>query len=129
VADIESSTSSADSLTDEIRGQWRRMWRERVDDRVRAEGIAAQDYDKLFVERGTVVLATRNFKFLTLRGILEQHKIVNVDPFVQANPHTGGWKRFGRANAYRRLNALPEPKTEVDNSRQLKKGGRGWLHL
>src|SRR5208337_5131776 len=101
------------------------MWRERIDDRFRAEGIAGQDYDKLFVERGTVVLATRNFKLLTLNGILEQHRIVNVDRFVQVNPHTGGWRRFGRANAYKRLNSLPMPKPVVDDSRQLKKGGRG----
>lgn len=129
MADVKSSTSGADIVREEICGEWRRMWRERIDDRVRAEGIAGQDYDKLFVERGTVVLATRNFKLLTLKGILEQHRIVNVDRFVQVNPHTGGWRRFGRANAYKRLNDLPKPKPEVDNSRQLKKGGRGWLHL
>lgn len=105
------------------------MWKERFDDRVRAEGIARLDYDKLFIERGTVVLATRNFKFLTLKGILEQHKIVNADRFVEVSPSTGGWRRFGRTNAYKRLNDPPKPKTEVDNSRQLRKGGRGWLHL
>ncbi|MGD0158813.1 MAG: hypothetical protein ABSB89_00780 [Candidatus Bathyarchaeia archaeon] len=127
MADAKSSTSSSDSLTEEICGQWRRMWRERIDDRFRAEGIAGQNYEKLFIERGTVVLATRSFKFLTLKEILEQHRILNVDRFVQANPHTGGWRRFARANAYKRLNSLPKP--EVDNSRQLKKGGRGWLHF
>ena len=129
MADMKSSTSSAESLVEEIRGQWRRMWRERIDDRVRAEGIAGKDFDKLFVERGTVVLATRNFKFLTLNGILEQHKLLNVDGFVQVNPRTGGWKRFGRANAYKRQNDVPKLKPQVDGSRQLKKGGRGWLHL
>ena len=129
MAGMKGSTSSVESLTEEIRDQWRRMWRERIDDRVRAEGIAGQDFDKLFVERGTVVLATRNFRFLTLNGILEQHRIVNVDRFGQVDPQAGGWRRFGRANAYRRLNDVPKPRAEVDYSGQLKKGGRGWLHL
>ena len=127
MASPKNPAGNAESFTEEVRGQWRRMWDERVDDHVRAEGIARQDYDKLFVERGTVVLATRNFKFLTLNGILEQHKIMNADCSVLASPYTGGWRRFGRAYAYKRLNDAPK-KAEVDRQRQLKKGGRGWLH-
>ena len=125
----QSSVASVESFVAEVRGEWRCMWRERIDDAVRAEGIAGRDYDKLFVERGTVVLATRNFKFLTLNGILEQHKILNADRFVQVNARTGGWRRFGRANAYKRQHDLPKLEPEPDGSRQLKKGGRGWLHL
>jgi hypothetical protein len=128
MANNKSPIAGIDSFTDEVRGEWRRMWKERIDDRVRAEGIARQDYEKLFVERGTVVLATRNFKFLTLNGILEQHKIVNADRFVPVSPYTGGWRRFGRAYAYKRLNDAPK-KAAVDKQRQLKKGGRGWLRL
>lgn len=127
MASTKNPAGIAESFTEEVRGQWRRMWDERVDDHVRAEGIARQDYDKLFVERGTVVLATRNFKFLTLNGILEQHKIMNADGSVRASPYPGGWRRFGRAYAYKRLNDAPK-KAEVGKQRQLKKGGRGWLH-
>lgn len=123
----EGSIASVDSFVVEVRGEWRCMWRERIDDPVRAEGIAGRDYEKLFVERGTVVLATRNFKFLTLRGILDQHRIVNAERFVPANPGTVGWRRFGRAYAYKRLNDPPK-KAVVESQRQLKKGGRGWLH-
>lgn len=129
MASKEGSVAGVESFVAEVRGEWRCMWRERIDDPVRAEGIAGRDYEKLFVERGTVVLATRNFKFLTLKGILEQHKIVNAERFVPASPYTGGWRRFGRANAYRRLNAGAPEKAVVDKQRQLKKGGRGWLHI
>jgi hypothetical protein len=58
---------------EELRVEWERLWRERFDDRVRAEGVANQDYSSLFVERGTVIFATRNFRPLTFRGILEEH--------------------------------------------------------
>ena len=120
--------SAVESFIEEVRGQWRLLWRERIDDHVRAEGVANQDYDKLFVERGTVVLATRNFKFLTLREILDQHKILNSERFVPLNPQLGNWVKFGRAHAYRRSNGLPEHVSREKKSQQLKKGGRGWLH-
>jgi hypothetical protein len=123
------SESNFDSFVEEVRGQWRLMWKDRVDDRVRAEGVACQDYDKLFVERGTVVLATRNFKLLTLRGILEQHRVVNADRFLPGDPHAGGWRKFGRAHAYKRLQDGSEFKAEGEKPRQMKKGGRGWLHV
>lgn len=121
--------SAFESFIQEVRGQWRLLWRERIDDHVRAEGVANQDYDKLFVERGTVVLATRNFKLLTLKEILEQHKVVNAERFVQPSPRVGGWIKFGRAYAYRRANELPKLVAEDKKSQQLKKGGRGWLHI
>lgn len=119
---------AVDNFIEEVRGEWQRMWRERIDDHVRAEGIAGHDYGKLFVERGTVVMATRNFSILTLKEILEQHKILNADSSSLTNPRPGGWRRFGRAHAYKRLHEVPK-KVEVDKQRQLKKGGRGWLHI
>jgi hypothetical protein len=127
MASSDNSFPTVENFIAEVRGEWRNMWKERIDDPVRAEGIAGHDYDKLFVERGTVVLATRNFKFLTLRAILEQHKIENAERFAPTTPHTTGWRKFGRAQAYKRLNSEPE-KTAPDPQRQLKKGGRGWLH-
>jgi hypothetical protein len=36
------------------------LWKERFDDKVRAEGVANRDYSSLFVEKGTVIFATRN---------------------------------------------------------------------
>ncbi|MGD0494718.1 MAG: hypothetical protein ABSB28_01600 [Candidatus Bathyarchaeia archaeon] len=123
----------SEDVVSEVRSQWKRMWRERIDDRVRAEGIALTDYDKLFVERGTVVLATRSFKLLTLREIFEMHKVENIDRLVQPSPEVGGWGKFVRTHITSVKLARQKRAQSFDldekKPQQLKKGGRGWLHI
>jgi len=121
-------------LLGELRRQWATLWRERIDDKVRAEGIANKDYDKLFVERGLVILATRDFKPLSFSEVLERHKPSDIDGGVSPSPSVGGWGKFVRnvLSKEKRLTKRvrrtpPEPKR--DEKQQLKKGGRGWLHL
>ncbi len=125
-------TSETKELVEEIKVQWKSLWRERVDDKVRAEGIASGDYSKLFVEKGTIVHATRNFKALSFKEILEQNQVENSERFVPANPHVGGWTKFIKSNIsvnspqrHRRALRYEEPQKE---KQQSKKGGRGWLH-
>jgi len=125
-------------LVDEVRREWGLLWRDRIDDRVRAEGIADRNYSLLFVDRGDVIIATRDFKPLCFREILQQHKLpeVGVDRVVPPSPAVGGWGKFirdvlrkqGRVTRRGRRELLMEkPDDKVD--RQLKKGGRGWLHF
>jgi hypothetical protein len=115
-----------------LRIQWKKLWQERVDDKVLAEGIAITDYSSLFVQQGTVIHATRDFKALNFKEIIEQHEVENPDRYIQPNQQIGGWKKFvktqitnqkprrnTRAQAY-----VPEKKA----AQQCKKGGRGWLH-
>jgi len=54
-----------------LRTRWKSLWLDRIDDRVRAEGIANEDYDLLFVDKGTVIVATRDYKPPDFREILE----------------------------------------------------------
>jgi len=107
------------------------MWRERIDDKVRAEGIAAKDFTLLFVERGTVIIATKDFKLLDFGQILQQHNLVRMDDATFPNPSTGGWGKFarevfGKNSRARRHTSLAKPKC---TSGPLKKCGRGWLHV
>jgi len=85
-------------LITEVKSQWKRMWRERIDDRERAESVAGTDFDKLFVERGTVVLATRSFKLVTLREILERHEVADAERHVPPCKQVGGWGARGARN-------------------------------
>ena len=122
------------AFVDELRVQWKRLWRDRIDDRVRAEGIAREDYSRLFVDRGTVIVATRDFKPLDFVEVLERHKPSEVANAVPPRPVVGGWGRFIRdfvskeRRFTKRGRPVPsEPKPKEDQQR--KKGGRGWLHV
>ncbi len=124
---------SPKEMVEELRVQWKKLWQERVDDKIRAEGVATADYCDLFIEKGTIIHATRNFKALNFKEILEQHQIENSERFIPPNPHIGGWTKFIKTNVTnnwsRKNNSiefyLDENKSE---KQQLKKGGRGWLH-
>ena len=117
---------------EEIKTQWRSLWHDRVDDKVRAEGVASGDYSKLFVEKGTIIHATRKFKALSFKEILEQNQVLNAGRFVPASPHVGGWSKFIKTSIYvnlpqsRRRAALYVEPEKV--RQQPRKGGRGWLH-
>lgn len=108
------------------------MWRERIDDKVKAEGIANRDYSMLFVDRGTVIIATRDYKPLNFREIVEYYKIPEIDKFVQPHPFVGGWRKFIRTTIAVQKKKKPRSRqqnfTPEKEKQQLKKGGRGWLH-
>jgi hypothetical protein len=117
-----------------LKTEWRRLWRERIDDHVRAEGVANEDYSELFVERGTVILATRNFKLMDFKDVLERHGIVDFHRHVPADPRVGGWGKFIRTTITgqvlaRRVRRAATCLAEPRQRQHLKKGGRGWLHL
>ena len=121
------------ALVGDLRWQWKTLWRERIDDRVRAEGIASRGFPDLFVDRGTVIIATRDYKPLSFREILEAHLQPDMAEVVDPNPSRGGIRKFikkvivkreGKGGG-RRLSSL---KPKLSMNQQLKKGGRGWLH-
>jgi hypothetical protein len=125
-------TPGLKEFVDELRAQWKLLWRDRIDDKVRAEGIANQDYLKLFVERGTVIIATRDYKPPDFIEILQKHISSDAEKAIPPNPAVGGWRRFIRSaiSKQRHLTsrrAPPEPDRKKDQ--QLKNGGRGWLHF
>jgi hypothetical protein len=119
---------------EELKAEWKRLWRERIDDKVRAEGIADKDYAVLFVEKGTVIFATRNFKMLSFREILELQGVINVERFVPPDPSVGGWGKFirTRITSQKRSERVRQVRQFLESEKQrqqLKKGGRGWLHI
>jgi hypothetical protein len=120
-------------LVTELKIQWKRLWRERLDDKVRAEGIAVNDYGDLFIDKGTVIHATRDFKSLNFKDILEEHKIQNIERYISPNPQIGGWNKFVKDNitclkTRKRKLAAEEIIVEKKEKLQLKQNGRGWLH-
>ena len=124
---------SQKEMVDTLRIQWKRLWEERAEDKVRAEGIATADYCDLYVEKGTIIHATRDFKTLNFKEILEQHQVENVDRVIPPDPHVGGWTKFIKMNVTnqrsRKKRLVEFYCDEEKRERQHpKKGGRGWLH-
>lgn len=118
-----------------LKDEWKTLWQRRIDDKVRAEGIADRDYSDLSVEKGTVIFATRDFKPLSFREILKQHKLGDVGRFVSPSPSVGGWGKFVRTVIAKQKRFSKRVKQsmltrELEKKRQqLKKGGHGWVHL
>lgn len=129
---LKTADEAVRAQIDAIKGEWKLLWLDRIDDRVRAEGIANRCFSLLSVERGTVIVATRAFKPLDLREILRSHDVQDVDRVVGPRPSVGGWTKFARTvlNKQKRARKLWEPMPHLNGvkNQQLKKGGRGWLH-
>jgi hypothetical protein len=118
-------------FVEELRWQWKSLWRTRIDDKVKAEGIASQDYSKLFVEKGTVIIATRDYKPLNFHEILETYLPSYVTEIVNPNPSLGGVRKFIRQVIHKREDQTKKHaslKPEQPKNQQLKKSGKGWLH-
>ncbi len=124
-------------FVDELKQQWRLLWRQRIDDKVRAEGISSKDFDLLFVDRGTVIVATRCYKQLDFKEILEEYEAPYDVKVKQETPlpSVGGWRKFGRQMAAsnrrrkQRSGSWPLDDGGKRKRQQLKNGGRGWLHM
>jgi len=128
-------------LVDELKIEWKRLWRERVDDRVRAEGIACDDYSSLFIDKGTIIHATRDFKALNFKDILQQHEVADPERYIAPDPQVGGWSKFVKDNIIIKPQSKNEKFVEYysnSNNRRgtghrekqpQRKSGRGWLHI
>lgn len=125
-------TINQKEFVEDLRVEWNKLWRERIDDKIRAEGIAVNDYSSLFVDKGTIIHATRDFKALNFKDILEAHKVSNIERYIPLDPKVGGWTKFVKTN----ININPPVKKRITDfypeekkvKQQSKKSGRGWLH-
>jgi hypothetical protein len=128
-------TSEWKEFVDEVKAQWKMLWRERIDDKIRAEGIANREYSELFVEQGLVVIATRDYKPPDFFEILHRHMSPEmISAVVPPHPSVGGWRKFIKGfiskpkQFTRRGRPIPQ-EVKRRGKQQLKKGGRGWLHF
>lgn len=93
------------------------------------------DYSILYVDRGTIIQGTRDYKALDFKEILKQNQVENAGRYVAPSPAVGGWRKFVKTQI---TNQIPQKskrldvykvEKQVDKHQQPKKGGRGWLHL
>jgi hypothetical protein len=131
----ESTAEAQKKMVEEIKVQWKLLWSQRFNDKVRAEGISVSDYAILHVERGTIIHATRDFKALSFKEILEKNMIDNSNNFNEPDVHTGGWNKFIKTEITNRklkksnqAALFPQETRKNTALKQQKKSGRGWLH-
>ena len=132
-ASHESKVKAQKELVETLKTQWKLLWVERFNDKVRAEGVSERDYEILSVERGTVITATRDYKALNFKEILERHLVENPDRFIQPNVNTGGWNQFVKThlktNKPQRKNWSMQEAPNKATNQQSNKSRRGWLHV
>ena len=113
----------------ELKVEWTELWRTKYDDDVRAEDVSRREFMKLFVDRGEVIYATRDYKPLSLREILDQHLGSELAEKVSPDPSVGGWRKFVREHIPKKPAKKRErPKIKVDLTQHQRKGGKGWLN-
>lgn len=116
-----------------LKEEWKSLWRERIDDKLRAEGIANRDYDMLFLDRGTVIFASRDAKIPGFREVLEMWAPQDIPYAVPPDPRIGGWRKFIRTElrkgAHSRARVYNCQRKLKGEKQHLRKGGCGWLHI
>jgi len=121
-----------DEFRRRLKEEWRLLWRERFDDRVRAEGVAIRDYPLVFMDRGFVIFASRDAKAPCFSEVVEFWASQGL--VYASDPNVGGWGKFVRTElkkvVHSRARMFGDGKPpRKGEKQQLKKGGRGWLHI
>ena len=113
-----------------LKADWANLWKTKHEDEIKAEGISVEDFEMLFVDRGEIIHATRDFRPLSFREILEKHVGSEDASRVDIDPNVGGWRKFAKQNfpARRRQSKRERPKVKVDLSQHQRKAGKGWLN-
>jgi hypothetical protein len=133
-ASHQEGNRTAITLNQEIRKEWKELWNQRIEDKLIAEDVASKTYELLFIERGVVLRASKDYKPPELEKIIEMNeKILGKEP-ISPDPNVGGWRKFSKevlSKQPRQHNSLRKAVeiSKKPKSGQLKKGGRGWLHI
>ena len=118
-------------FVEELRKQWKSLWWTRIDDEERAEGIASEEFPRLFTEKGTVIVATKDYRPPSFHEILTRHMPASIADQINPDPYIGGLSKFIREMILgpRRVSRRePLPKPSRPENGQRKHGGRGWVH-
>jgi hypothetical protein len=132
---LEISSKEKKLFVDELRNEWKHMWCSKIEDKVRAEGIADKTYERLFVDRGLILFASRNFSPPEFHEILSKYLSSDEAERFNPNPIRGGVRKFIREHitVQKKSGSKLKEETrvaleEMKSHQQLKHGGRGWLH-
>ena len=118
----------ARELRQKLKADWAELWKTKHDDVVKAEGISTKVYTELFVDRGEIIHATRDYKPLSFSEIYEKHVGTEKAERIEVNPREGGWGKFARIKFPAKQTKRERPTFKPDLSQHQRKGGSGWLN-
>ena len=87
-------TSVAEPVRKQIKLEWQELWDQKIEDKLIAEDMARRDYQLLFVERGTIIKASRNYKPPNLDEIMQLNEALLGLKLTYPDPEVGGWRKF-----------------------------------
>jgi hypothetical protein len=125
---VTDSLARARELRQKLKADWAELWKTKHDDEVKAEGISIKIYTDLFVDRGEIIHATRDYKPLSFSEIYEKHVGTEKAERIEVNPREGGWRKFARNYFPAKQTKRERPKFKPDLSQHQRKGGSGWLN-
>jgi len=132
------------NLMQNLKEDWKELWRTRFNDEVRAEGVATKSFNRLFIDKGEVIVATRDYKPPSFHEVLEAYMPQYLANSLNPHPSQGGWGKFIRehilkqkatvsTNKRNRVNEFTQkkkidraPKPVKARFRKLKKSGKRW---
>ncbi len=126
---MEESLRQAKELRRWLKIEWADLWKYKQDDETRAEGVSVKAYSLLSVDSGEVIHATRDFKPVSFREVLERHVGSEDASRVDLDPRVGGWRKFARQNFPVKVGKRVERREagiKWDLSQHQRKGGAGW---
>lgn len=113
----------------DLKKDWKELWDSKINDNRKGESISRKHYLSLYVEKGEVILASRDFKPVSLQNILEKRLGRETMQSVYPDPVTGGWKKFTKTYIQKRNSKKrTRPEVKIDINQHQRKGGDGWLN-
>jgi hypothetical protein len=128
---MKKSLHHAKELKRWVKIEWADLWKNKKDDNIRAEKFSLKEYSLLFVDKGEIIHATKDYKPLSFREILEEHIGKDEADQVDIDPTIGGWKKFARTNFPPKMKnkmKREKPRFTHDLSQHQRKNGSGWLN-
>ena len=125
---MENSLEKAKEKRRSIKQEWDDLWISRHKDEVTAEGVSSNDYNLLFVDKGEIIHAIRDYKPLSFQEILEKHIGKENTNKVDIDPNAGGYKKFSKQHFPPKKKKVKRsrPRVRYDVSQHMRKGGAGW---
>ena len=128
-ANYKAQKSHAEKLRIELKKEWIQLWSTKYDDKNKGEGVSTNKHHRLYVDKGQVIYATRDYSQLDFNEILEKNLGKEYAEKTSPPPEIGGYRKFAKKTfPSKKKPDREKPKIKIDLSQHQRKSGRGWLN-